>query len=450
MKKVLEKLLAFFARKIIKKYQPEIVGVTGSLGKTSTTNAIFTALSFEYNVRQNMKNYNNEIGLPLTVINVKSGGKSPFGWLKVFYKAIKLLIFRDAEYPEVLVLEMGADMKGDIDYLLKIAQPNIGILTTVSETHLKPTNPKAKNETDWFKDIKGVLSEKQKIVTELPEAGVAILNYDDENVIGIKDKLKTKVITYGFSQMADVQAGEMLFTGLEQDFCETQYQWDCKVWGISFKVNYQGSSVPVFLPHSFGKQQVYAALAAIAVGIAKGMNLVDLSDALRQYRPAKGRMNLIAGLKHTLIIDDTYNSPAARAVIAALEVIKEIEVEEGKRKIAVLGDMLELGDKSEQAHREVGLKVAELGIDYLITVGQQSKDIAAAAKEAGISAEYVKSFTDQAKAGIFIQNLIESGDLILVKGSQGMRMEKIVKEIMAEPLKADELLVRQTDEWKNK
>jgi UDP-N-acetylmuramoyl-tripeptide--D-alanyl-D-alanine ligase len=450
MKQIIEKILAIFAKIIIKKYKPEIVAVTGSLGKTSTTNAIFAALSFEYNVRQNMKNYNNEIGLPLTIINAKSGGKNLFGWIKVFYKAKKLILLKDKEYPEVLVLEMGADMKGDIDYLINIAQPNIGVLTTVSETHLKPTNPKAKNEEVWFKDIKGVLMEKQKIVTRLSENGVAILNYDDENVISVNDKIQNKVITYGFSDMADVQAGEMLFTGLEQDFCETQHQWDCKVWGTSFKVNYHGSSVPVFLPHSFGKAQVYAALAAISVGIAKGMNLVDLADALRQYRPAKGRMNLIAGIKHSLIIDDTYNSPAARAVIAALEVIKDIDIEEGKRKIAILGDMLELGEKSEAAHREVGLKIAEFGIDYLITVGKNSLLTVDAAVEAGMNKENVHSFETAEKAGRFLQDIMQKGELVLVKGSQGMRMEKIVKEIMAEPNKAKELLVRQTGEWENR
>jgi len=450
MKILMEKILAIFAKLILRKYKPEIVAITGSLGKTSAANAIFAALSFEYNVRQNMKNYNNELGVPLTIINAKSGGKNPFAWLKVIYKAKKLLFFRDKEYPEILVLEMGADMKGDIDYLINIAQPNIGVLTSVSETHLKSTNPKAKDENDWFKDIKGVLKEKQKIVTRLPEKGIAILNYDDENVISVRDKVKTKVLTYGFSDQANVRASEMLFTGLEQDFCEIQSQWDCRIWGTNFKVTYEGSSVPVFLPHSFGKAQIYAALAAISVGLAKGMNLVDIADALRQYRPAKGRMNLIAGIKRSLIIDDTYNSPAARAVIAALEVVRDIQMEEGKKKIAVLGDMLELGEKSADAHREVGLKSAEFGIDYLITVGKNSLITADAAVEAGMDKENVHSFETAEKAGRFLQDIMQEGELVLVKGSQGMRMEKVVLEIMAEPEKAKDLLVRQTDEWENR
>lgn len=450
MKNLIEKILAFFARRIIKKYQPEIVGITGSLGKTSTANAINAVLSFQYNARQNIKNYNNEFGLPLTVIYAQSGGKSVLNWLKVFYKAIKLLVIKDKEYPQILVLEMGVDMKGDLDYLISIARPKIGVLTTVSETHLQSTNPKAKSSDDWLKDIKGVLKEKQKILTQLPEDGVAVLNYDDENVRSVRDKLHGKVFTYGFEPDANVRASELLFSGLEKDFCETQYQWDCKVWGTNFKVTCNGSTVPVFLPHCFGKGHVYAALAAIAVGVAKGMNLVDVADALRQYRPALGRMNLIAGIKHTLIIDDTYNSPAARAVITALEVMKEIEIEADKRKIAVLGDMLELGEKSDSAHREVGLKVAELELDYLISVGNNSKLTAEAAIEAGLPKENVQWFEDSVNAGRFLQDLMQQGDLILVKGSQGMRMEKVVKEVMAEPERAKELIVRQTGGWENR
>ena len=240
-----------------------------------------------------------------------------------------------------------------------------------------------------------------------------------------------------------------MFIGLEKDFCETQYEWDCKTWGTNFKVSYSGSAVPVFLPHCFGKQQVYAALAGISVGLAYKMNLVDIADALKDFKPPKGRMNVIAGIKHTLIVDDTYNS-SPTAVKAALEVLSMLNLEPGQRKIAVLGDMLELGERSADAHREVGFKVVENNFNYLIAVGQEAKLIAEAAREAGMDYDKVKYFEDRDKAGLFVQNLIQHGDLILVKGSQGIRMEKIVLEIMAEPEKAPDLLVRQTGEWKNK
>lgn len=438
MKILLQDILRYFAKKILQKYKPEIIGITGSVGKTSAKEAIYAVLSSQFNVRQNIKSYNNEIGTPLTIIGEETGGRSLFKWLSVFFKVAKLLIFKDGTYPQILVLEMGADKIGDIEYLVNLAPPKIGVFTAVTESHLHA-----------FKDLRGVLKEKEKIVTTLPKDGFALLNADDENIMGIQNKIKSRVMTYGFNSEANVKAGEILFTGLEQDFCETQHEWDCKTWGTNFKVTYQGSTVPVFLPHCFGKQQAYAALAGIAVGLVYKMNLVDISEALREFKPPKGRMNLIAGIKYTLIIDDTYNSSPV-AVKAALQVLQTINLPAGKRKIAVLGDMLELGDRSETAHREIGFKVVEDGFDYLIAVGKEAKLMAEAAREAGMLLDHVQYFEDTAKAGLYVQGLIQQGDLILVKGSQGIRMEKIVLEIMAEPEKAADLLVRQTGEWLNK
>ncbi|MDD5341442.1 MAG: UDP-N-acetylmuramoyl-tripeptide--D-alanyl-D-alanine ligase [Patescibacteria group bacterium] len=441
MRKILQIILRQFTVAILKKYQPEIVGIAGSVGKTSAKEAIFSVLSLAHNCRRNIKSYNNEIGLPLTIIGVETAGRSLLGWLKVFGHASRLLISKDEKYPEILILEMGADKLGDIEYLVKMAPPKIGVLTAIAESHLQV-----------FKDLKGVLKEKEMIVTDLPREGVAILNADDENVMSLKDKLRARVITFGFAENTDVKAGDISFSGLEQDFCETQYEWDCKTWGTSLKVSYAGSFVPVFLPHTFGKQNVYSALAAFAVGVAHKINLVDIAEGLKQYRAPKGRMNLIAGLKHTLIIDDTYNSSPV-AVKAALAAMKSIILPEGRRKIVVLGDMLELGEKSSEAHREIGFKIAEESFDYLFAVGKESKATADAAVEAGMNAnnaDRVKYFEDSEKAGVSLQNHILPGDLILVKGSQGMRMENIVKEIMAEPEKAKELLVRQTGEWEKR
>lgn len=449
MKILLEKSIAIFARLVLKKYKPEIIGITGSLGKTSAANAIYAVLSYEYNCRQNPKNYNNELGLPLTIINQKSAGRNIFKWLIVYLNALKLILITDKNYPEILILEMGIDIKGDLDYLINIAQPNIGVLTTVSETHLEPTNPKAKSKPElWLKNIKGVIKEKQKIITKLSEKGIAVLNFDDKSVREVKEKARCKVLTYGFEQFADIKANELLFVGLEQDFCQPENQFECKEWGINFKVTFNGSSVPVFLPRCFGKSHAYAALAGCAVGIAKGMNLVDIADGLRKYKPALGRMNVIPGIKNTLIIDDTYNSPAARAVITGLEALAEIRLPNQNRKIAVLGDMLELGETSDNAHREVGLKIAELGIDIFIGVGKQMKITADTAVEAGIDTTNVHIFQDRDKAGRYLQDILRQGDLIFLKGSQGMRMEKVVIEIMEEPEKAEELVVRQTGSWK--
>jgi UDP-N-acetylmuramoyl-tripeptide--D-alanyl-D-alanine ligase len=160
----------------------------------------------------------------------------------------------------------------------------------------------------------------------------------------------------------------------------------------------------------------------------------------------KGRTNLITGIKETQIIDDTYNS-SPKAVKAALTVLTELRA---RRKIAVLGEMLELGSESEKLHQEIGREVFVRGIDLLITTGERARDIARGAKEAGMNDNLIFSFETPGETGRFLQDRITMGDLILIKGSQGVRMEKVVKEIMAEPEKAGELLVRQDEEWLKK
>ncbi|MBU1613425.1 hypothetical protein KKC87_03280, partial [Patescibacteria group bacterium] len=163
-------------------------------------------------------------------------------------------------------------------------------------------------------------------------------------------------------------------------------------------------------------------------------------------KPLAGHMRLIAGIKNTLIIDDTYNSSPDPSK-SALETLTKINIKHVAERYAVLGDMLELGAETENLHREIGMRVAEHGIDFLITVGEASKHTAVSAREAGLDEHRVATFADSATAGKFLQDIIKEGDVILVKGSQGARMEKIVKEIMAEPLKSSELLIRQEPEW---
>lgn len=174
---------------------------------------------------------------------------------------------------------------------------------------------------------------------------------------------------------------------------------------------------------------------------------MDAAEALRVFHPLPGHMCLIPGIKNTLIIDDTYNSSPEPTRIA-LDTLSQINLKVGAERYAVLADMLELGPETENAHREIGLRVAELGIDFLITVGEASKHSAMAAREAGLNEHQVASFADSITAGKFLQEKLHEGDVVLVKGSQGMRMEKIVKEVMAEPEQATELLVRQSAEWK--
>lgn len=435
MRENIFKIITKLSQLILKKYQPQIIGITGSVGKTSAKEAVDAVLSDKFRVRSTIKNYNNEIGVPLSIIGQPSGGSSVLGWCKVFYHAIKLLLITDKKYPQILILEMGADKPGDIEYLISLAPLNVGILTAVSEAHLEK-----------FKNLEGVLKEKEKIVLNLPINGRAVINSDDPLAVTVVEKVKGNYFTFGFGADAEVRAIETYFTGVDGEACNSQNDWDCKMWGTGFKVKAKGSAVPVFLPHALGRQHIYAALAAISVGLHYEMNLLEISEGLRRYKTAKGRMNVLAGVKGTLIIDDTYNS-SPRAVFAALDVLKDLKVHESAHKFVVLGDMLELGENARALHQEVGKAVAESGVDYLFGIGELSDETCMAAKEAGMSPLQVYHFMDRDEATKFLKDLISSHDIIFVKGSQGMRMEKTVESLLVDPKLAGELLVRHGEEW---
>lgn len=430
MKKILQLKLKLLAKLILRKYQPEIVGITGSIGKSSTKEAVFSVLSSRFNVRQNIKNYNNEIGLPLTIIGVESAGRSFLGWLGVFYKALRLIIKTDKSYPEILVLEMGIDRPGDMEYLTSIAQCQVGVVTMIGESHI-----------EFFGTREKIQKEKGIMIKNMDNKGVAVLNYDNELSREIGEWSKARVMTYGLDPKADIRAAEIIFSyGSDKDRT---------LKGISFKLRQNGSAVPVFIPNVIGLPVVYASLAAVAVGMAFEMNLLEISQALASFVPPKGRLNIIPGIKGTTIIDDTYNS-APKSAITALEAVKDIEIGQGAKKYAVLGDMLELGDYTEKGHRDVGEAVVANGIHYLVVVGERSLHTKHAAIEAGMSEDDIFHFDDSASAGRFVQDRIKKGDLVLIKGSQGMRMEKCALELMAEPLKAKELLVRQDRLWEGR
>jgi len=426
MRKILQIKLRILARLILKKYRPLIIGITGSLGKTSAKEAIGAVLKNKESVVMSHKNYNNEIGLPLTIIGAESAGRSFAGWMKIFFKAAGLILFKDEKYPRVLILEMGVDRPGDMAYLTAIAPPNIGIVTAVSYSHL-----------EYFGSIINIKKEKQVLIENLDKKGLAILNYDNEAAREMIETSKAKVLTYGLKAGADLQAQDIVY-----NFTKGNYELS----GVNFKLDYQGSIVPVFMDNVMSETGLYAALAAAAVGLYFKMNLVEIAAALKDFSLPRGRMNILPGIKHTFIIDDTYNS-SPEAALSALDILSRIKIDSSASKYAVLGDMLEIGHYTVEGHRLVGAKVAGNGLDYLIAVGEKSRDIIRAALENGMSEPNVFYFNQALEAGAFLQEKLKAGDIVLVKGSQGMRLEKIVKEIMAEPERAAELLVRQGKEW---
>ncbi|MFA5124332.1 MAG: Mur ligase family protein [Patescibacteria group bacterium] len=422
LKKILQRILFVLARAVLNKYEPKVIGVTGSIGKSSTKEAIFTVLKDKFRVRQNIKNYNNEIGLPLTILGELSPGGNLLGWLKLFFNAVKLWVIDDKTFPEALILEMGVDRPGDMAYLVRLAKPDIGVITNIGPVHL-----------EYFKTIENIAHEKGILVERLRAGGWGVLNADNEHTAKLKNNVKGRFLTYGFSSEAAVRAHDVTLLSQKND-----------LQGVSFKLSYDGKVVPVFLPEVLGEHLIYGALAAVAVGIIMGLNLVEITEALQSFRAPSGRMRLIEGVRDSLIIDDTYNA-SPEPTVAAVQVLGKLPA--NGRKIAVLGDMLELGDFEDKGHRLVGQTVAQEGIDLLIVVGDRVKIIAEAAIEAGFSRKHVIKFVDSEEAGDYLLKELNAGDLVLIKGSQGMRMEKTVKIILADLSLAKELLVRQDDSW---
>lgn len=426
MKKILFKILRFLSRKIIKKYKPKIIGITGSVGKTTSKNAIYEVLKNRYRTRMSPKSYNSELGLPLTIMNIETS-KSFFVWIINIFKGIKLLLKTDKNYPEILILEMGADKPGDISYLTTIIKPDIAILTEVSPAHLEK-----------FDNLDNILKEKLQIFNTGDSNQKAILNIDNALIKKSQTDIDADVITYGINENADIKAFNInSHNTFDDDYTS----------GIEFDLKYKNEEIHVKMQYLLGKHQIYSILSAFAVGIIFDLTLEDIKNSLEDTKSQNGRMSLIKGIKNTWIIDDTYNSSPI-ASVSALETLSYSSVL-GK-KIAILGDMLELGASSESEHKKIGYRVQDLDLDLLITVGERSRDIARGAKEAGMDENTVFMFSNPEDAGKFIQNRIKQNDLVLIKGSQGIRCEKIVKEIMADPLSAKNLLVRQTGIWENK
>lgn len=419
----LRSVLRRLARLTIWRYRPGIIGVTGSAGKTSTKLAIQAVLAKGRNVRVSQSNLNNDIGLPLAIIGEWSaddlalithgaprGGMAArkiFFWTKVILVAVWHIILRSRDYPEILVLEYAADKPGDIKYLLTIARPNMSVITAVGDIPV---------HVEHYSGPEEVAREKGRLIEYLPVGGVAVLNGDDVAVRNLQSRTRARVIMFGFEKKSELRISR--FDNRVHDGVPI---------GISFKLEYGGTFVPVRIQHAFGRAHAYAAAAAAGIGIAFGMNLVAISDALADYIPADSRMQVFRGIKSTYVIDDSYNaSPIALWV--ALETLCDLP---GKRKIAVLGDMLEIGKYTSEAHERAGRLIAVGAADVLFTVGPRARMIAEAAHERGMKKTAIFSFATPDAAKIALRDFVKKDDVILVKGSHGMHMSTIVDELCA-------------------
>jgi UDP-N-acetylmuramoyl-tripeptide--D-alanyl-D-alanine ligase len=422
MKNIVKNILRLLATATLARYRPRVVAITGSVGKTSTKQAVADVLKTKFSVRESTANYNNEIGLPLSVINEKSGEKNPLLWLLVFIKALFKLIYSD--YPQILVLELGTDRPGDIAYLADLlGRIEVGVLTDIGISHL-----------EFFTSQSELAKEKWSLIKKLDHTATAVLNIDNLKIYEFKAQTKAALIGYGFADNAQIKISDFQLIRVNDK------------WGANFKIHHNGNVVPFFLPSALGRPPVYAAAAACGCAVRFGVDLATASEALKSSLPLAGRLRMLEGIKHTLLIDDTYNA-SPDSTFAALEAQSLVApLPAGGRKVAALGEMTELGSKTDSGHREVAAKILENKIDLVFLVGEKTRiiqDELSQLKFAG----FVKWFATSDQARIPIQQELLEHDTILVKGSQAARMEKIVKEIMSDPEHAPELLVRQSEKW---
>jgi UDP-N-acetylmuramoyl-tripeptide--D-alanyl-D-alanine ligase len=425
-KKIITNILKWQARIVLARYQPKVIAITGNIGKTSAKDAVYAMLSKFYYVRKSDKSFNSEIGIPLTILGFANAWNNPFAWIRNIVNGFWLIVKKQS-YPEWLVLEVGADRPGDIERVSKWLKADVVIFTRFGEVPV---------HVEFFKTPEDLFIEKSHLMSALKPEGTLILNADDERIMTLKTKAKTRVGTFGFAEGALIRASNDIIGYSQAGMYGAPS-------GIVFRIDYEGHSVPVQLEGAFGRNHVYAALVALSVAHELGVNMLTAAEALKSYELAPGRMRIIEGIKEAIIIDDTYNA-SPLATETALTTLGEIKTD--GRRIAMLGDMLDLGRYTQDAHKKIGEYAAKNAV-ILVTVGIRARYIVEGALDAGMSEKNIFQFEDSRKAGKFVEGIIQKGDIILAKGSQGMRMERAIEEIMAHPEDKEHLLVRQNAEW---
>jgi len=428
LKKIVVYILRLESRLILWKYKPKIVAITGSVGKTSTKDAVFAVISGENYVRKSEKSYNSQISLPLTILGCSNGWNNPVVWIINFLKGLWLFIWPH-KYPKWLVLEVGVWKPGDMRDTALWLQTDAVIITAIG--HTPP-------HIEFFDSRKHLIEEKSGLIKTLKKDGVLILNNDDEAVREMKSKTKNRVVTFGFKDDSDIQgSAESIF-----------YNKKGVPEGVMFRIDEDGNSLPVIVEGVFGRNHIYASFGALALAYALKWNMLEAVSNLKNYSVSPGRMRLLKGVNQSFIIDDTYNS-SPFACETALKTLNEVQAT--GRKIAVLGDMLELGRHTEESHRDMG-KFARENLDVLMVVGSRAQKIKEGALEAGMKKNKIFEFPNAIEAGKFLKTFVKAGDFILVKGSQSMRMERAVEAILSVGIKRNKskLLVRQDSEWLKK
>lgn len=402
-----------YTRFILERWHPTVIAVTGSTGKTSTKEAIAAVLSSSFATFRSWQNYNDLLGLPLSLGRLE-------------------------ERHEYAVLELSCDHPGEISALCRITRPRIGVLTNISPAQLQ-----------YFGTVEQLAGELGTLLTSLPGDGAAIVNGDDELIRPLTGLCTAPITTFTPSAVRDVQ---VTWEGVGARCSASQWPG-----GEATQSDALHQAARQLSSHLLGAHHVSTMLAAYSVGTYCGLQAEEVQHALSNVYPLPGRLNPLPGIHGARLLDDTHNAAPA-AVMAGLETLKALPA---GRRIAILGDMLRLGHFEEEAHRMVGQKAASC-VDYLILRGEYATLVAASAQQAGLLPEQIiitSTHEDAAKAAGQIietprrqrsipQNAKLAADVLLIKGSEEARMERVTELLMAQPALAPEQLVRQTPGWK--
>ncbi len=353
------------------KFDVRVIGITGSVGKSSTKELTSNVLSQRFNTFKSPGNRNSVLGLPPALFDLN-------------------------EAHERAVLEMGMYTPGEIARLCEITEPSVGVVTMIGPVHLERAG-----------SMEAIVAAKRELVEALPGDGVAILNWDDHRVIEMAQYTRARIFTYGLNHEADLWADQIRSMGLS---------------GIRFTIHHGREELTMNIP-MLGRHSVHTALRATAVGLVEDLSWEEIVTGLSETNLAEFRLVAVSGPDQSVIIDDTYNSSPDSA-LAALNLLEELE----GRKIAVLGDMLELGLVEEKSHRLIGRRAADVA-QILIAIGPRAHMIADEAKKVGMDEHHVYWVEEATEATPILEDMICEKDVILIKGSYGMRMDRIVTSL---------------------
>jgi UDP-N-acetylmuramoyl-tripeptide--D-alanyl-D-alanine ligase len=442
-----ERYLGKAARAVIRRERLFVVAVTGSIGKSTAKQAIGAVLRSdlpEHRVRVTSKNYNNELGVPLTVFGKPAPGRNPLAWISLLCTAFAARIGFWRSGLRTLVLEMGADKPGDIAYLTSVAAPDVAVVTAIASEDSTATPVHAAN----YPNIEALVEEKSQLVRALKTGGTAVLNADDARVFGMRHLTHEHVLTFGEADGSDVRIAK---TSVRME--ETPD--GRKPTGLEILLECYQRTYELFIPGVYGRSIAYAVASGVAVGQAMDILEEQVTAMASAFTPMPGRTRIIEGIKRTTLFDDSYNASPS-STLSSLRDLAALQLAPGQRRAACIGEMRELGDTAQAMHRMVGAEAARLGLDLLVVCGIFAHAMAEGALANGMNPEAVKVIEDTPEAGLFLQDWIKPGDVVLAKASEGtqktkgVRMERVIKELMADPMRAEQLLVRQGAVWQRK